>query len=436
VYDPGFYFPVLEDEEGDVGDVGDITDDYPKKVHIAWEYETRKSDETICYIRRITYELREDDAPHRYKWNSEATNTQCYMHDEIFEKSRITSNGTIYSVGDLQRPTQTLTPPGGQPLDIDFIPVVHVPNTVAESDHYGESTIASVIQIFDDIGSTDTDLQKASATTGSPVIGIGGNGILPTDSDGAMMSYGPGQILETGDGKLDMLDTSRSLDALIKYKEELLKRLSVNARTPETLLGRVEPHKVNSGVILTLSFTPHINLIREMRLVREEKYALLLKFVQRFMVGNGLLDEVYDAAIAFGSYVPNDRQETSGIVVNLLTNHAISIETGVAMLVESGFPIEDAVEEITRIVEQNFDAADKLLTATGDIDAVRKRLGMGPAPDNLLAAATGNTPSPNGTGEGQPQNPPAQQAPQNAPGGRQPAGTPGQTPARTPGPLA
>lgn len=68
------------------------------------------------------------------------------------------------------------------------------------------------------------------------------------------------------------------------------------------------------------------------------------------------------------------------MVNNLLNKEApaISLETAVQMLVNAGFPIEDAVEEVNRIRQNDFSAAEDMLAATGDVNAVRARLGLPP----------------------------------------------------------
>ncbi|MGW0825977.1 hypothetical protein [Streptomyces sp. NPDC002845] len=55
-------------------------------------------------------------------------------------------------------------------LQLDFIPIVHVPNTINGAEHYGQSSLLSAAQLLDDLAAADTDSQRASATTGSPII--------------------------------------------------------------------------------------------------------------------------------------------------------------------------------------------------------------------------------------------------------------------------
>lgn len=414
VYDPGFYFPVLD--ESSLGE-----EEFPRKVHIAYEYEERISGtKTQKYLRRMTWELRpidyhdefgnpvppddptmvlfENEAidefgmlTRLYPWNFIPTTESCFYTDATWLLGSSTGN-TLVDDLDIE---QAMIAADQVDLMLDFIPVVHIPCTVSLKEHFGTPVVARVMQLLDDIISTDTDLQASSAITGTPPIAVNGAS-LPKNEDGTVKSYGPGTLWETGDGNATMIDTSTSLDALLKYTDHLRQLLAVNSRTPESLLGRIKPSEVPSGIALTLSFAPHTALINEMRLVRKDKYATLLKFVCRMFMASGDLLEIFPAELAFGSFLPADRQETSTLVQQLFTAKAISLETAIRMLVEAGFPIEDALAEVQLIQSRNFTDANALLDASGDVAVVRDYLGLGPiAPLDLAAleAATAGLPA-------------------------------------------
>lgn len=385
VWDPGFYFPVL--------DPTDPTDQFPDRVHIAYEYEVVEDDRSVRkYVRRITWELVDteyDEEGPTYlnlPWNEEPTTEVCLMSDATWLIDDLKNEVDDFSL-DKARWATVVDPETGEEVEvnrmslgIDFIPVVHIPNTPAGSEHFGTSSLALVLQIIDDLISTDTDLQAASATTGSPPIAVSGSATVK-NSDGTVDGYGPGTLIETGEGSATMIDTSRSLDALLKYDDHLLSRLSVNGRVPESLMGRIKPSEVPSGIALSLSFAPHASMIQEMRKVRAKKYKLLFKFVHRFLWA---FDDDYNpteelqCTLAFGTFLPADRKETVDLVTQLLQTSppAISLGTAVRMLVEAGFPIEDAGKEIDSIIKNDFSSAGEMLDATGDPNLVRKRLGL------------------------------------------------------------
>jgi hypothetical protein len=400
-WDPGFYFPVLD--EGN-------EDDFPEKVHIAWELPPE--DGTLKRrIRRITWELGNiapENTPgliaglfteptvfpgdkmgsdgrisREYAWNEgEPSFRTCYMSDGTWTldtgKSKVDDLTEESAIWEMDEDGIVCR----RDLMIDFLPVIHIPNTVALLEHYGRSSLSTVLQVFDDLAAADTDLASAAATTGSPVLALQ-KSTMGTETH----KYKPGQILEVGEGKMDVLDTSRALVALLEYITFLLKRLSVNARLPEAVLGRVSPSEVPSGIALALSFGPLEQMVKEMRLTRDEKYPLLLKFVQRLASAGGT-DEVPDvwdleANVQFGSYLPQDQAEAVKLVTQLLANKPlpiISLETAIQMLIDAGFEIRDAALEVQRISERDFAGASALLDATGDEDLVYEYLGRGKPP--------------------------------------------------------
>lgn len=402
-WDPGFYFPVLDDGNDD---------DYPRRVHLAWELPDEGDGKRR--IRRITWSLGpiapenqpgllmgifKDPQPfegdvlnedgrisRQYAWNDEPSYETCYLSDGIWTLD--TGTAKVYDLTEQTAEWQS-DEDGvilNRDLMIDFIPVVHVPNTVALLEHYGRSSLATVLQVLDDVAAADTDLASAAATTGSPVLALQ-KSTMGTEQH----KYRPGQILEVGDGKMDVLDTSKSLDALIKYIEFLLKRLSINSRLPESVLGRITPSEVPSGIALALSFGPLEQMVKEMRLIRDEKYPLLMKFAQRIAQAGGAdVPGVWDleANVEMGSFLPQDQAEAVDLVTKLLGAKpvpAISLETAIEMLVDAGFAIRDAALEVQRITERDFEGAAKLLDAVGDENIVRKYLGLEQLPEDQLA---------------------------------------------------
>lgn len=366
VYDPGFYFPVLDDWSHD--------EDYPRKVHIAWEYERPDNNgKKRTYLRRLTWWL-EEGAPQELLWNAYSTTDHCYFEEKEWLLDDVKAE--VADIGDANAYVIT----EAIDLGIDFLPVVHVPNTISETDHFGDSSIGPVMQALDDLASVTTDLQAAAATTGSPPLGLEDTDV-PRSEDGEITTYGPGQVFS---GKVTMVDTSRSLDALLKLQESVQDRMATNARTPGTLTGRVDPEKVNSGIIMTLTMQPHANMIREMRMVRKDKNDLMLKFVVRFMMLGGITNAFYPVHLEYGSYLPSDRQEIAAIIASGMQNKSMSLETAVALMMQAGYPIEDAKLEVALIIQRNYDDASKALDATGDINFARGLVGLPPlTPDEL-----------------------------------------------------
>ena len=382
-FDPGFYFPVLDDNDDD---------EFPDRVHLAWEVDDDSRPGRV-FVRRVTWELVELDSPVQHPWNDEPSDFGCFMTDATWELD----TGKPRGVDDLNadRATyETYVDANGDEqewkdvdLGIDFIPVVHVPNTIALANHYGKSTLAVVLQLLDDLMNADTDMQASSATTGKPPLALSGARLEDSPT------YRAGEVWNLGEnGKLSVLDTSASLRALAEYITFLMQRLSVNSRLPDEVLGRGGDSGAAaiSGISRRLKFGPLESMVREMRMVRDEKYRLLLKFVWRMSLAarfDGVPTDWIDTGLAFGSYLPSDQAAAVDTVQKLLLAKAISVETAIRVLVEAGIPIDDAAEEVRRIQERDFDGANKLLDATADEAAVFEYLGRDQPTDQLGAPA-------------------------------------------------
>ncbi|MGW2886441.1 hypothetical protein ACWDDN_13990 [Streptomyces griseoruber] len=351
-FDPGFYFPVLPDGALDA-------DAYPERVHLAWEVPADPSTGQPGTLRRVTYELDQIESGEQrtYPWSSRPSDTTCYLTDAEWDLDQVDRTGDIDALSPARARFRTNADGdvlNRLDLQLDFIPIIHVPNTVNGPEHYGQSSLLSVAQLLDDLAAADTDSQRASATTGSPIIGLSG-ARLPVDRRTGRplpLEVEPGMVWPLGDnGQLSTVDTSAQLAELRAYVEALRDRLSVVTRLPAGVLGTVSPSEVPSGYALQLSFGPLDAMVRSMRLARETKYPLLLKMVQRLYQLGGMLPpgDNPQATIAFGAYLPADLSAALELVVRGVQGGVLSLETGVRLLVEAGFPIEDAALEVERI---------------------------------------------------------------------------------------
>lgn len=427
VTDPGFYFPIIgEDDDGG---------EYPDRIHFAWELPEDTKRGLKPRLRRITYELgpigpatatgidesgkRAVRAPvtaegpdgelvpaigrgdvidpatggitRQYAWNDAPSGITCYLTDATWNIGDL--KGDI-DVDTLPLGSATFATRGdGEVLDhldlmLDFIPVLHVPNTVPPAEeHWGQSSLAKVLQVFDELQGSDTDSARASATTGLPMVGIAGAG-----TDRSEYQIGPGAVLKLGqDGKLFTVDTSPALRELRDHRHDLADRAANVARLPAVALGTLDPSKVPSGFAMQVSLGPLDSLIGGMRLARDHKYALLLKMVQRLNLAGQHPDwagvQVLPAKLVFGPYTPTDKAAILEQVTNSV-DKVISLETAMKMLVEAGFPIEDVGEEIERIQSRQFEKARALADATGDTGAVGDFLGIDLNPDPTPPAPT------------------------------------------------
>ncbi|WP_331764402.1 hypothetical protein [Streptomyces anulatus] len=449
VTDPGFYYPVIGEDDDD--------GEYPRRVHFAWELPADKARGTKARLRRITYELDwirpatvtgldetgrravramptpnapadDPDSPagpvltegdsldpasgmisRLYAWNSEPSFVTCYLTDATWLLEDLT--GQDVDALPLEK-AAFATRADGEVLDhldllLDFIPVVHVPNTVPPAEeHWGQSSLAKILQVFDELASSDTDAARASATTGLPMVAI--SGVAPNSR--RTQEVGPGVMFELGEnGKMTAIDTSPALKELRDHRHDLQDRAANVARLPAVALGTMDPSKVPSGYALQLSLGPLDSLIGGMRLARDHKYALLLKFAQRLFIAGQHPDwagvEPLPARMVFGPYTPTDKAAILEQVSTAFQSGVLSLETAVRMLTDAGWPIEDAEQEIQQIQARRFTDAVALADATGSTEAVAKFLGIAITPDptppapNFPPTGQGNEPDPDDNDE-------------------------------------
>ncbi|MEU5435426.1 hypothetical protein AB0G73_18890 [Streptomyces sp. NPDC020719] len=368
-YDPGFYFPVLEDD----ADPGD----YPTRVHLAWEIPEDPWRGTKARVRRITFELGPiapragaGQVTRRYPWAPERpSELTCYLSDAEWSVDDLRHGQSLDDLPLDKAHFRTRT--DGQALKrldlmIDFIPVVHVSNTVGDGEHFGQSALAKIMQALDELAETDTDSARASATTGAPIIGLAGARAEVDRVTGRPkpLEVQPGTVFQLADGgRMDVLDTSGQLAELRARVEEIRDRAAVNARLPAVSLGTVDPTDVPSGYALQISLGPLDSLVDSMRLARAHKYTLLLKMVQRLHQAGRAegwpTGRTLAARLVFGPHMPTDRQGILDEVVKGVRAEVFSLETGIRMLQDAGYPIEDARQEVSRITARHQSSGER-----------------------------------------------------------------------------
>ena len=360
VYDPGFFFPQWDDED----------DDFPSRVHLAWELPADDDAGLKARVRRVTYELgpivgggEGDDGPEtrQYPWEPGRTSdVTCYLTDAEWLLDDL-KNGETLDRLPMGKAAFRIRADGTElnrlDLMIDFVPVVHLANTIPDGgEHWGRSVLARVLQALDELAATDSDSSAASATTGTPIIGLAG-ARLPVDRATGQpqeLQVRAGAVWQLGEtGRMDALDTSPQLAELRARVDHLLERIASNSRVTAAGLGTLDATEVPSGYALKLALGPLDALIGMMRLAREHKYRLLFKMVQRlYQAGRAegwSAGESLPTRLAWAPHTPTDRAAVLEEVVSAYGAGVLSLETAVAMLMEAGYPIEDASQEVARI---------------------------------------------------------------------------------------
>ena len=408
IFEPDAYFPILSER---------TPGEFPRRVHLAWQYkELNEAGEEEDWVRRITYELvpvvpvdgEDDPAPGVdrgempvYIEDAEQWRDSCLLTDATwpagaFEKVDGLDEGAVYSMAPIVV--------GGPPvalqqvaIGLDFIPVVHWPNTPALLTHFGRSFLACLFQLLDELAATDMDEALASRWAGRPPLVAKGMEPGATEinlTPGAAIRSGPGGGIET-------IDMAPNLEAIGERINRLLKRLSVNGSVPEGLIGRVDAAEVPSGLALALSFTAFEQMVGSGREARELPGQLALKFVQRIALVNQ--DETLDTAaggdalpaeVRFGAYMPQDLAGGASVLKLLRDAGLISQETGIRMAQERGAPVTDVSAEVLAIRSEMGEEALRIADATGDPKYAARFLGLA---DFEADSAAGND-NPGGAG--------------------------------------
>lgn len=389
IFAPDTYMPVLNQAR---------TADFPKKVHLVIPYEgVDESGEPADFVRRITYELVpivgpdiepgiDPGPPLLYLEENQIQTETCLFSDRTWEADDFKSvdndedngPGVFELIPDPGSDSlDSLIPADRIPLGLDFIPVVHFPNTLSRSGaHFGRSPLIRIAQLLDEIAGVDTDESLACEWAARPPVAMSG---IRAGTDELDLSAGKAVALGDG-GNMHVIDMAQNLGEIGARLKSLLRRVSVNAQVPEGLLGRVDASDVPSGIAFTLSFTAFEQLIERLRMARQSKASLALKMVQRIAIQNA--DEtiesavVYPAEVRFGPFMPQDMLGVAQIIKILWDAKAISQETALAMAQEAGIPSENLDAELSSIRgSAMMTEAAEMLDATGSHRAVFEFIG-------------------------------------------------------------
>lgn len=381
IVDPDAYMPQLG---------GAKISEFPDVVHLVFPYTDTEGEEDVEMVRRVTYEL----VPIEEVDPSEYTPAAYLAPDRVQSHVLLHTDATW-----LAEDFETVNEPGGTPQfyepvsvqtaeeggeilvlnryghdGLDFIPVVHIPNTQSTKHHFGRSLITRLAQLLDEIHASDTDESLSSRWAARPPVVIDG---LAAGTDTIDLSPGMG----IKGSKADTIDMAPNLVAIGERVVALQKRLSVNSQVPDGLRGRVDASQVPSGLALTLSFTPFVQLIGRLREARSAKYPLLLKFVQRIAIQHaeesGIdSDVVHEAEIRYGAFMPQDLLGITEVTARLYMAKMISLETALVELQAAGLDIGDLSAEIAKIRATDGETALAIAEATGLDQAAIDHLGL------------------------------------------------------------
>lgn len=411
-YDPGFYFPDLDDDSRQ----------YPTTVSIAYEFNRYPDGVEKRYVRLIRYELGplepaagtvrrnvlgatvqdlDDDGQPIPKtadeidwpglgsdrvedgqlvrdlpWG-ETTAATCYMTTAVFSKTGMAWHEMTRDKADEWERVD---------LGFNFVPVLHIPNEGNEDEHFGTSSLLNIVQLYDDLALSDKEIMLAAALAGTPLIAVGGTA-APKN-----ISVAPGAVIYTGEGRMDVLDTGASIPTLLSHNESLADRLAVNSEASDAVMGRTSGAQVPSGVSLRLSFGPFEQMINRLRMVRRRKLELAAKMAQRIAMIGGDLEPgpVYRGEVSFGPVTPTDTAEIVDIITKLLRDNAISRSTGLSMASAAGIEFGQVEDELARIASEDHDGAKAMAEALQAEAPAYRYLGIDAEPEDTDTGAAPN----------------------------------------------
>ena len=341
-FDPGFFFPDF-DEDGDL-----------EKVHLAWEEVViDDAGNEVTYVYKETYEL---------------INGICHVTAGWYDPQRDDNVSDLeYSLNYLKL-VKYKTDVDGNPYDrlslqIDFIPIVYVPNISVQGEPFGKSDLSIVIDLLAEMANTNTDMAANTSILGSPPMVIQSENVVGADDGmGAsqVATVGPGQTIEVGaNGDAHLLDVSGMNTALDSYLKKLDQKLYENTRATKLAAGKMEGSAIPSGISLRLMQNPLVQKTLPKRILRSYKVGLMLKFVQKMFLAFGIpqdrecftADE-YDVIVEFGDIFPTDRSQAINDLAVAYAAGFMSLDVAVSMCQKYGVDIDSVKDEVEKIKKE------------------------------------------------------------------------------------
>ena len=347
-FDPGFFFPEF-DEDNDL-----------VKAHLAWEEEViDEAGNQSIYVYKETYELDE--------------NGMCLVTAGWYDTCRNDSMSDLqYTLDYLKLVRYKVDADGNEfnntPLNIDFIPIIYVPNIAVQGEPYGKSDLSTVIDLLEEMAHTNTDTAANTSLLGSPPLVIQSDGAMGGDVDEngnqiGVQTVGAGQVIEVGaGGDAKLLDVSGANSALDVYYKKLDQKLYENTRATKLAAGKMEGSTIPSGIALRLLQNPLVQKTLPKRILRQYKFNLLLKYVQKMFLLFGttedksqFVNDEYEVDITFGDIFPTDRSAAINDLAVAYAAGFMSLEVAVRMSQKYGVDIDDVMTEVERIKDEKIE---------------------------------------------------------------------------------
>jgi|GEM_PF-6086898 len=374
VHDPESFFPVWDNSEGDFSE-----------AYLAWEEPNtgqylptpaenlaaiqRRDGEVVLYVRHYRLLTREEAALAGVRIAGATEREQIAVVTAGWYRIEKGKGETARGFDYMARLGLEKLDAGAFVIDLDTgfdeVPLWYVPNIESTRQPWGLPEAFRVLQLLLDAAQDHTDLKANTFHNAFPILydenPVGGAAPRPgAPHVRAEEKYRPGMIYNGR--KLGTVDMSKGNELLLNHEKWAIEKALSNSRTTSIAAGKLQPGDIPSGVAMMIALLPLMAKTLPKRQTRKDKLGMMLKHVLRWhrdfgdpakfgFEGGwpaGMFEE-FEAYPIFGSIVPIDKKQVSEIVRDLLTAGAISEETAVVMLQGSGFPIDDASEEVKRL---------------------------------------------------------------------------------------
>jgi len=339
IRDPGFVFPFDEDDDGEFERVVEAWEQKVGKKGYVYKREYWLDDDGRCLITAGWYEMEKPG-------------------DESLRFGKVVEYEKVDGI-ELKN----------QYTGYDYIPRILIENIDIDESYGGLSDMTPVLDIIDSMINAESDMDSNSTLLGGAVVGVKDENAMrsqfvreQTDryldvgkriKEGAYtLEVAPGKVIPGG---IDLLDTSKMHDALIKYAEYLLGKFAKNSRITEVGIGLRDPKDL-TGIALKIIIGPLIRSIMNKKTFRYPKYEELIRRIEKLYREFGTSEERRIFAdetpieVKFQDALPVDRAAKLDEI--LKKKGTVSEESIIIELAENGF-VKNAKEELERLKKED-----------------------------------------------------------------------------------
>jgi hypothetical protein len=329
-------------------------------IHPSFVFPTYNADEELSSVTLLWEEVHHTDGVEKTVLYRD---TYRIVDDTVRETAGWYEFKRVPSLDDLKLDRYDTTPDGTPINDLDLgipvIPIYHLTNFYTDSG-FGQSDLAFVTDLCEEINATDTDLAAAASLLGIPPLVVAGlkGRVKDGESTKSSIEVGAGKVytVDTQGGKVEYLDNSLLLKCLTEYGDRMETKLFRGLRLGKLFSGQTDNIRdiESAGALKTLLASLYAR-IDQKRTVRETFYSDLLDGVRE--MHNRLNAEKLSGealSLQFGNVVPLDNAQDLHILSEAWNSGKgfLSAETAARMGQKAGTGVSDVDAEAKRVKEQ------------------------------------------------------------------------------------